>query len=112
MVAICDALSTSDLITVLRRFYPNVSLPVASTTGESHQEATGTVAVSSDPEGAEIFVDGKFVGQAPSTLKLSAGTHTIQVKCAGRRTWERTLEVLRDSQVTVKPSSEPQGQPR
>jgi hypothetical protein len=31
-------------------------------------EATGTVTISSDPDGAEIFVDDKFYGSTPATL--------------------------------------------
>jgi len=38
---------------------------------------TGTIAVSSSPDNAEIYVDGSFVGNAPATLKLSPGKHTI-----------------------------------
>jgi hypothetical protein len=53
--------------------------------------------------GAEIYVDGKFVGQTPSTLQLASGTHHIEVKSEGKRGWERDLEVLKDSQLTLHP---------
>lgn len=92
------ALSASDLLEVLRRFYPNVSAGEAAQT-----EGSGTVSVSSEPSGAEIYVDGKFVGNTPSAFKLAAGQHRIAVKTAGRQAWERELEVLKDSQVNLHP---------
>jgi hypothetical protein len=52
---------------------------------------------------AEIYVDGKFVGQTPSKLELASGTHHIEVKSEGRRAWERDLEVLKDSRLTLHP---------
>src|SRR5208282_266236 len=33
----------------------------------------------STPAGAEITVDGKYVGSTPSTLSLSVGTHAVEV---------------------------------
>jgi PEGA domain len=34
---------------------------------------TGSLAIASDPAGAEIYVDAHFVGQTPATLQLPAG---------------------------------------
>ena len=48
-------------------------------------------------------MDEKFVGNAPAKLKLGVGTHTIVMKAAGYAEWKRTLEILKDSQVTLKP---------
>ncbi|MGH9644530.1 MAG: trypsin-like peptidase domain-containing protein [Terriglobales bacterium] len=67
----------------------------------------GTVAITSDPDGAEIYVDEKFVGNAPAKLKLTAGNHNMLLKAAGFAEWKRTLEVLKDSHVTLKPVLEP-----
>jgi hypothetical protein len=63
----------------------------------------GTVTITSDPDGAEIFVDDKFVGSTPAKLKLAAGSHIMVIKSAGLAEWKRTLEILKDSQVTLKP---------
>jgi len=64
--------------------------------------ATGSVAIASDPAGAEIYVDGKFVGQTPSTIPLPAGTHHVEVKASGRMHWERDLTVVKESAVSLK----------
>jgi len=67
---------------------------------------TGSVAIASDPAGAEIYVDGKFVGQTPSTLSLASGSHRIEVKSKGKQSWERNLDVMKDSQLTLHPTLE------
>jgi len=42
------------------------------------KEITGSLAVITDPSGAEIFIDGDFKGVSPVTIPgLSAGTHTV-----------------------------------
>lgn len=69
---------------------------------EAHA-SSGSVTISSDPAGAEIYVDGKFVGQTPSTIELPAGAHHVEVKSRGKQDWTRDLEVLKDSQLTLHP---------
>jgi len=69
---------------------------------EAHA-SSGSVNVSSDPAGAEIYVDGKFMGQTPSTIELPAGSHHVEVKSRGRQDWVRDLDVLKDSQLTLHP---------
>ncbi|MGB8475138.1 MAG: trypsin-like peptidase domain-containing protein [Candidatus Acidiferrum sp.] len=153
------ALSASDVLQVLRRFYPDISpggstestqsapasgldtpgeVPqaggkdsnaamAASSSGETQPNSEsasaaaqgaeaasepqasqapagfGMVAITSDPDSAEIYVDEKFVGNAPAKLKLSAGNHTIVLRAAGFAEWKRVLEILKDSRVTLKP---------
>ncbi len=54
-------------------------------------DATGTVNVTSTPDGADVYVDGQFYGNAPATVKLKPGKHTIAVKMAGYKGWSREL---------------------
>jgi hypothetical protein len=68
---------------------------------------SGTVVVASDPTGAEIYVDGDFVGQTPSTLHVSGGLHHVELRAGGRKTWTREMQVNKGSQVSVKPVLEP-----
>jgi hypothetical protein len=67
----------------------------------------GTVTITSDPEDAEIYVDDKFIGNAPAKLKLPAGNHAMTLKAARFKEWRRTLEILKDSHVTLNPVLEP-----
>ena len=123
------ALSSSDLLEVLHRFYPNVASPSQGTAPATIQPATsestasaepsntsstappegvGTVAISSEPDSAEIFVDDKFYGNTPATLKLPAGSHAILLKFPGHADWHRTLEVLKSSKLSLKAVLDPQ----
>ncbi|MFZ3201492.1 MAG: PEGA domain-containing protein [Candidatus Acidiferrales bacterium] len=65
------------------------------------EDASGTLSISSDPDGAEIYADEEFVGNAPSNLKLKAGKHSIKVKANGYRDWSRDLTVYAGSQVRL-----------
>lgn len=76
-------------------------------TGNPESES-GSVEIGSDPPGADIYVDGKFVGETPSTLQLAAGMHHLEVKAAGRESWERDLEVLKGSRLTLHPALDSQ----
>jgi len=60
-----------------------------------------TAALKSTPDGAEITVDGKFVGSTPSTVRLTPGDHRIAIEKAGYRTWQRTMTVNPGGIVTV-----------
>ncbi|HTR46850.1 MAG TPA: PEGA domain-containing protein [Verrucomicrobiae bacterium] len=74
------------------------------TAGET---SSGSVKIESEPAGAEIYIDGKFVGQTPATLQLATGSHRIEMKFPGRKDWQRDLDVLRDGQLTLHPILEP-----
>jgi S1-C subfamily serine protease len=99
--SISFALSATDLLEVLQRFYPNLS---ASQTAASQASGFGSVTITSTPDGAEIYVDDKFVGNAQASLRLEAGTHTILLKSPGCTDWLRSIEVSKDSSVTLKVS--------
>ena len=120
------ALSATDLLEVLHRFYPNaVPLMEKTSTSETGRaspsenvdssansssnaslsaafDSVGAVSISSDPDGAEIFVDEKFHGNTPAVLKLTTGSHAIVLKFPGHADWRRTLEVLKSSKTSLK----------
>jgi hypothetical protein len=58
------------------------------------QPEQGVVTITSNPDGADVTVDGGFVGNAPATLKLKPGTHNISVQQAGYAPWSRDLTVM------------------
>jgi hypothetical protein len=64
-------------------------------------ELVGAIALNSVPDGAEVYVDGNFVGQTPATLKLAAGKHTIRVSLKSYKDWHRDLAVLQSSEVKL-----------
>ena len=65
------------------------------------------VQVSSTPDGADIEVDGSFVGNTPSTVGVSAGQHKLSVKKSGFKPWERSITVS-TGQVNVNATLEPE----
>jgi hypothetical protein len=83
--------SASDLLEVLHHFYPagsnpNVNIAASASTklpsgasmmnsAASMQTSTGfgVTEITSDPDGAEIFLDDKFVGTTPATLRIAEG---------------------------------------
>jgi hypothetical protein len=56
---------------------------------------------SSTPVGAEINLDGKYVGNTPSAIELSTGTHAVIFSMPGFAQWKRELTVLSGSELTV-----------
>lgn len=70
-------------------------------TSATSNAGVGTVSVTSDPDGAEIFVDSVGYGRAPAILKLPRGKHSIQVVRQGYRDWTSDLEVRENSIVNV-----------
>jgi PEGA domain len=72
-------------------------------------EHVGTIVVSSNPKGAEIYVDGQFEGQTPATLRLPSGLHHFEVKFSGDQKWGRDLDVLAGSKLSLDatPASSP-----
>jgi hypothetical protein len=64
-------------------------------------ESLGTVSVTSDPDGAEIFVDSVGHGYAPAILKLPPGKHSIQLVRQGYKDWTSNVDVRESSIVNV-----------
>ncbi len=60
----------------------------------------------STPAGAEITLDGKYVGNTPSEISLSTGTHVVIFSMPGFAQWKRELTVEEDSVVNVTASLE------
>ena len=71
---------------------PNAG-PTDTTPVLPDQGAVAELEVSSIPDGADIEIDGNFVGSTPSTLGVAAGPHQLSVKKAGFEPWERKITV-------------------
>ena len=123
---IAFALSASDLLDVLHRFYP-VTAPASPPTSALRSSVSKTEQMSAGREtqpeksppanpspvatgtitfagtlGAEIYVDGKFVGDIPSTIHLSEGAHRIRVTDGKNADWLKLLQVRVGSSVTIR----------
>jgi hypothetical protein len=55
--------------------------------------AQASLVINSTPTGADIEIDGAFVGNTPSTVSVAPGSHQIAVKKKGFTDWTKTLNV-------------------
>jgi PEGA domain len=55
----------------------------------------------STPSGAEITLDGKYVGSTPSEIAVNAGPHVVAFSMPGFAEWKRDLSVTAGSELTV-----------
>ena len=65
------------------------------------EPSNGAVNVSSTPAGADVSLDGNFVGNSPASLRITPGKHTITVKLAGWKDWTRDITVQSGSDVQL-----------
>ena len=106
------ALSASDLIEVLQRFYPSAVPAIKQLATPSDKpgeipdappaEAVATVKLYG-AEGAGIWVDGGYVGNLPATLTLRVGPHNIVVRDGKHADWTKTISIMKDSEVSLQP---------
>lgn len=73
----------------------------ASTSGPGGNGASSSakLQLGSEPTGADIEVDGSFVGNTPSDVQITEGEHMVVVKKVGFKDWERKLKVTAGSSV-------------
>lgn len=85
----------------IAKFQPPPTTPAAA--GEATRIAANSTAaklqMESNPSGADIEIDGSFVGNTPSDVQVSEGEHAITLKKAGFKEWERKMKVSGGSSV-------------
>ena len=84
---------------------PAASAALPASTG---QEGIESMQVNSNPDGADVYVDGSFVGNAPATLKLKPGKHTITVKQSGYKEWSREVSAEASAEAHISATLEKQ----
>lgn len=53
----------------------------------------GTLSVNSTPSGAEVFVDGQFVGLTPVRYGTRSGSHEVRVQLSGYQSFSTTVNL-------------------
>jgi hypothetical protein len=76
---------------------PQVSAAPKSSEASPKNDQTVAVSVASAPAGAEIELDGNFVGNTPETLKVPPGDHLVVLRKHGYKKWERKLRIAGDA---------------
>ena len=77
---------------------PAIALPAHPTAparpaAPATQQISAGVMVTSTPDGADIEIDGAFIGNTPTTVALAAGEHTVTVHKKGYQPWQRALKI-------------------
>lgn len=89
----------------LAKFTPNTVNSVA-TGNQVSAAAQAMFDVSSQPPGADVEIDGGFVGNTPSTIGVTPGDHTIKISKKGYKDWERKIKATSGS-VKISAELEP-----
>jgi hypothetical protein len=72
----------------------------ASTPAAPPPPPPATVTITSEPAGADIELDGTFIGNTPTTLQMAPGPHSFLVK-KGSATWTRTVQIQPGGTITL-----------
>ena len=59
------------------------------------------LAITSEPVGAEIEINGEWVGNTPTTVKVDAGQTVLRIKGKGSSVWERSFSTKPGDKRTV-----------
>ena len=84
------------------KFRPSAAIPQTAMVDAASPTTNSTSAklqMESNPSGADIEIDGSFVGNTPSDVQVPDGEHTITVKKSGFKDWERKMKVSSGSSV-------------
>ncbi|MFZ1131526.1 MAG: PEGA domain-containing protein [Terriglobales bacterium] len=90
-----------DLKLDVAKFQP-AGPPTSPSVASRDQNVSSTSAklqIESSPPGADIEVDGGFVGNTPSDIQVAEGDHTVVVKKSGFKDWQRKLKSSAGSSV-------------
>src|SRR5487761_2029079 len=63
------------------------------TTGKPQLTGSGILVVTSDPDGAEVFINGHLTTATNNTINLAPDTYDVSIKKDGYLPWERTVKV-------------------
>lgn len=78
-----------------------VLLPQTQAAQPSASDGRGTLNITHPDPLAEIYVDGRFVGNAPLSIALAEGAHTIEVKQGEDSIYSRKVSVYADSNAAL-----------
>ncbi len=68
--------------------------------GVAQAGGQASVNIKSEPDGADIYIDGNYIGSTPSKEMLPVGEHTIRVARPGYKDWERRVRIDAGSEKT------------
>lgn len=94
--------SSVNLSSVSTSLNPTVT-PIPSKMASKSPESMNkvTISITSEPVGAEIYIDGQFDSSTPSKVLLVPGEHTIRVTRPDFKAWERKIQIEVGTEKTI-----------
>ena len=83
---------------------PLVSPPATSGPKPTIEQPTieyGYIVITSQPNGAEVYIDGTYKGRTDCTIKLPTGAHVVSLKMPGYLPWAATVNLSSDKAVEL-----------
>lgn len=74
---------------------PNEAPRIVATTSKPQ------LTITSEPPGAEIEINGEYIGSTPTTATVGTGQMAIVLKKAGFLPWQRSLKIAEGDKRTV-----------
>lgn len=80
-----------------------VAVPTATheTASAATPDDVGPVSFTSDPAGAEVYMDNASIGKTPITLNLKIGSHYVRMFMNGYKNWSQQVTVAAGSEVKL-----------
>jgi S1-C subfamily serine protease len=105
------ALSAKELAGIVHERLGITLGPKADSTRHSDQAAAGKISILSTPDGADIEIDGVFLGNTPSDLSVETGKRVIRITKKGYQPYERTLQVQPNGSQRISAELDPVAAP-
>ena len=67
----------------------------------SLEPAWATVSLTTTPSGADVLVDGEFIGSTPINAEIIQGQRDLVLKLAGHKAWQEEFDVLAGEDFSV-----------
>jgi hypothetical protein len=93
------AYANGDMKLEVAKFHPASTVQQISGNIPGANSSAAKLQVDSNPSGADIEVDGSFVGNTPSEVQVAEGDHIVAVKKAGFNNWERKMKFSNGSKL-------------
>src|SRR5512137_1940070 len=62
-------------------------------------QTTGSVEVSSTPQGAEVYLDNVYKGTTPVTIIEQPGSHILELRLRDHQSWSKSIQIVGGTKV-------------
>lgn len=95
------AIYSSEVLRMLKDHFNYVPEYAASAIQSNTASSKTLLEITSEPPGAEIWINGSFDSSTPSKILLLPGEHTIKITRPGFKDWERKIVIEAGTSKTI-----------